>query len=44
VDEFAPEIDALASAIQDGGRIEPNGEQGHRDVIILNAIYESAAK
>jgi len=36
VDEFAPELDAFAGAIQQGAPIEPNGDQGHRDAIILN--------
>jgi predicted dehydrogenase len=42
VDEFAPEIDAFASAIQQKTKIAPDGVQGHRDMIILGAIYESA--
>jgi predicted dehydrogenase len=42
VDEFAPEIDAFASAIQKHGSVEPDGVQGHRDMIILDAIYKSA--
>lgn len=42
MDEFAPEIDAFASAIQNKGKIEPDGAQGHRDMIILQSIYESA--
>jgi len=41
-DEFAPQIDAFASAIQDGGAVKPDGLQGHRDMIILDAIYQSA--
>jgi predicted dehydrogenase len=44
VDEFLPEVDAFASAIQTKSSIEPDGVQGHRDMIILNAIYESARK
>ena len=44
VDEFAPELDAFAAAIQTKKRVEPDGRQGHRDVIILEAIYESARK
>lgn len=44
VDEFAPELDAFAGAIQQGAPIEPSGDQGHRDVIILNMAYESANK
>jgi predicted dehydrogenase len=41
-DEFAPELDALATAIQTGGTVEPDGRQGHRDVQIIHAIYASA--
>jgi predicted dehydrogenase len=41
-DEFAPELDAFASAIQTKGKIEPDGVQGHRDMIILHSMYESA--
>jgi predicted dehydrogenase len=37
-------VDAFALAIQNKCRIEPDGVQGHRDMIILNAIYESARK
>ena len=44
VDEFAPEIDALAAAIQTGGTVQPDGKQGHRDVQIIHAIYASAQK
>ena len=42
VDEFAPEIDAFASAIQHHRGVEPDGAQGHRDIIIIQAIYKSA--
>jgi predicted dehydrogenase len=42
VDEFAPEIDAFAEAVQNEGAIEPDGVQGHRDIIIVDAIYKSA--
>ncbi len=42
VDEFAPEIDAFAKAIQNQGVVEPDGIQGHRDIIIIDAIYKSA--
>jgi predicted dehydrogenase len=44
VDEFAPELDALAASIQTGGTVQPDGKQGHRDVQIIRAIYDSAAK
>jgi predicted dehydrogenase len=42
VDEFAPELDAFAAAIQTGGTVKPDGRQGHRDVQIIHAIYQSA--
>jgi predicted dehydrogenase len=42
MDEFAPELDAFASAIQNKRKIDPDGVQGHRDMIILQSIYESA--
>lgn len=41
-DEFAPEVDAFASAIQNERAVEGDGVQGHRDMIILHAIYEAA--
>jgi predicted dehydrogenase len=41
-DEFAPEIDAFAMAIQKKRPIEPDGVQGLRDMKILRAFYESA--
>jgi len=42
VDEFALEIDAFASAIRNEGAVESDGVQGHRDMIIIKAIYQSA--
>lgn len=42
VDEFAPQVDALAAAIQGGPPVAADGMQGHRDIIILHAIYQSA--
>ena len=42
VDEFAPELDAFAAAIQAKKRVEADGRQGHWDMIILEAIYASA--
>jgi predicted dehydrogenase len=42
IDEFALEIDALATAIQNERPVEADGIEGHRDMIILEAIYESA--
>jgi predicted dehydrogenase len=44
VDEFAPQIDAFAQAVQRKRKVEPTGEQGHKDMIILSAIYEAAKK
>jgi predicted dehydrogenase len=44
VDEFAPELDAFAAAIRSGKPVEPDGQQGHRDMLILEAIYSSAKK
>ena len=41
-DEFAPELDAFSAAIQNHGSVECDGLQGHKDMIILNAIYNSA--
>jgi glucose-fructose oxidoreductase len=42
VDEFAPQLDAFAAAIQTGGKVEADGEHGLRDLAIIAAIYESA--
>jgi predicted dehydrogenase len=42
MDEFAPELDAFSAAIQSGQTVEPDGRQGHRDLQIIHAIYESA--
>ena len=42
IDEFAPEIDAFARAIQKMSPIEPDGVQGLRDMKILHSIYEAA--
>jgi predicted dehydrogenase len=44
IDEFAPQLDAFASAITSGQVPEPDGIQGHRDMLIFEAIYESARK
>jgi len=40
--EFAPELDAFAGAIRAKKSVDPDGRQGHRDMCILQAIYESA--
>jgi predicted dehydrogenase len=42
LDEFALEIDAFSSAILKKEPIESDGVQGHHDMLILQAIYESA--
>ena len=42
VDEFAPELDAFSTAVRTGKPVEPDGRQGHRDMLILEAIYQSA--
>lgn len=44
IDEFALELDYFATCIHQGSTPEPNGEQGLRDLIIINAIYEAARK
>jgi predicted dehydrogenase len=44
IDEFAPQLDAFASAIQGRSALEPDGLQGHRDVIILQSIYDAAKR
>ncbi len=43
-DEFAPELDAFAFAIQKKTKIAPDGVQGHRDMIILRSIYDAARR
>lgn len=42
VDEFAPQLDAFATAIQTGSAVEADGIQGLRDLSIISAIYEAA--
>jgi predicted dehydrogenase len=44
LDEFALELDAFADAIQKKKPVEPDGLQGHRDMIITRAIYASARR
>ena len=41
IDEFALELDAFAACIQEGREPEPTGEQGLRDIIIIDAIYQA---
>ncbi|MFN7998212.1 MAG: Gfo/Idh/MocA family oxidoreductase [Bryobacteraceae bacterium] len=42
IDEFALELDAFADCIRNGHDPEPDGEQGMRDIVILDAIYRAA--
>lgn len=42
VDEFAPQLDVFATAIQTGSAVEADGTQGLRDLSIIAAIYEAA--
>jgi predicted dehydrogenase len=42
IDEFALELDAFATAIREKKPVEPDGLQGHRDVVIIQSIYEAA--
>lgn len=42
VDEFALELDYFADCIRQNRKPEPDGEQGRRDIIIIDAIYRAA--
>jgi predicted dehydrogenase len=42
MDEFALELDAFAEAIRRGRDPEPDGNEGLRDVVVMQAIYRSA--
>lgn len=44
IDEFALELDNFADCIQKGRKPEPDGEQGLRDIVIIDAIYQAAKK
>jgi predicted dehydrogenase len=44
VDEFGMEINGFALAIQNRRPVESDGVQGHRDMVILESIYDSARK
>jgi predicted dehydrogenase len=44
MDEFVLELDAFAACVQKGCKPEPDGEQGLRDIIIIQAIYEAVKK
>ena len=41
IDEFVLEIDEFARCIREGREPEPTGEQGMRDIIIIDAIYRA---
>jgi len=41
IDEFVLEIDEFARCIQEDRAPEPTGEQGMRDIIIIDAIYRA---
>lgn len=42
MDEFALELDYFSECIQKSRKPEPDGEQGLRDMIIIEALYEAA--
>ena len=44
IDEFGLEISEFAAAIQKQRQVECDGVQGHRDMVILESIYNSARK
>jgi glucose-fructose oxidoreductase len=42
IDEFRLELDAFADCIRLKREPEPSGEQGMRDIVIIEAIYRAA--
>jgi len=42
IDEFALELDAFSTCIRENRRPEPDGVQGMRDIVIIDAIYRAA--
>jgi predicted dehydrogenase len=44
IDEFALELDYFSKCIRERCKPEPDGEQGLRDIIIIDAIYQAAKK
>jgi predicted dehydrogenase len=44
IDEFALELDHFTTCIQQGRKPEPDGEQGLRDIVIIDAIYQAVKK
>jgi predicted dehydrogenase len=41
IDQFAAEMDGFAQVIQENGRSNVSGEEGLRDMLVLEAIYRS---
>jgi predicted dehydrogenase len=41
IDQFAKEIDDFSSVIRSGGKSKVSGEEGLRDMLVMEAIYES---
>jgi predicted dehydrogenase len=44
IDEFALELDYFSNCIREDRKPEPDGEQGLRDIVIIDAIYQAAKK
>jgi predicted dehydrogenase len=44
MDEFVLELDDFADCIRKNRKPEPDGEQGLRDIIIIDAIYQAVKK
>lgn len=42
IDEFVLELDYFADCIRHNRKPEPDGEQGRRDMVIIDAIYRAA--
>ena len=44
IDELALELDAFAGCVRGQREPEPNGVQGMRDVVVMEAVYQSAGE
>src|SRR4029077_14372489 len=44
IDEVALALDAFAGCVRENRNPEPDGEQGMRDIVIIDPIYRSAKK
>jgi predicted dehydrogenase len=44
IDEFALELDYFSNCIREDRKPEPDGEQGLRDIVIIDAIYQAAKR